>query len=227
MDASGALRSEGSAAMCGAAIFPQGPMRYLALLLILSALAACDRVEKSAEKVGTIEGLPVDAEWRRLADGSFARSATNPLDPDRREADRCWPSDGGFDCLGVDDIRLPVGRIVVANRTYVEELPSTASVGARTGFSCAIYEGPVIEQRIIRDGAALLTNDSLDGALWSGGEVERLSRAGGGSPEGGYIDCTALASRIGRSDLAVIGATGLAKADVLPPLDQALAETAS
>lgn len=115
---------------------------------------------------------------------------------DGPKLERCWQSGGGYDCLLVDEVRLPQGRIVTASRQIESELPTAPGIQPLSGFSCAIYPSGIIEQRVIGSGGDFSRNDSADGRLWDSGAVRSLLARGEADPEGQYVDCAALSTTI-------------------------------
>lgn len=189
-------------------------------LIAVAALSACGSEPASApgaDETRAAAAAPALAtqDWRRLDDGSFARTATGVID-DRREADRCWPVDGRFDCLSLDAIAYETKAIVVATRTSPAAVADVPVAPPEFGFSCAIYPSGVIEQRLLRAEATRLQNDDIDGALWSAADVAKLSSrvAGQASP---FVDCKALAAQLaGRAPDVITGADFDRRAIMLP-----------
>lgn len=183
------------------------------------ALSACGEDAEPVEAedpVATPAALTTSAdEWRRLGDGSFRRTATGVI-ADRVETDRCWPVDGGFDCLSLDSIAYPPTMIVVAARTRPRAYADVPVAPPEVGFSCAIYPSGLIEQRLLRGDADRLQNDDSDGALWSAADVARLSTAGGG-PRAAFVDCKALAGRLAENPTDALAEAGFERGDVMPP----------
>ncbi len=180
-----------------------------------AALAACggepDPAGQPEEPAAAPAPLTTSADdWRRLGDGSFVRTASGVI-ADRREADRCWPVAGGFDCLSLDAIAYAPGVIVVAARTRLAAYADVPVASPEVGFSCAIYPSGLIEQRLIRAEASRLQNDDTDGTLWSAADVARLGGAGAG-----FVDCKALAGRLAGNEIAPLADAGFARAGILP-----------
>lgn len=199
---------------------PGRTRRHVWILLAAGALAACGedaepvtQAEDPAEAPAAMTTAVTD--WRRLADGSVVRTATG-LAGDRADTDRCWPTDGGFDCLSLDAIAYPPGAIVVASRTAPRAYTDVPVAPPEVGFSCAIYPGGVIEQRLLRGDAERLQNDDTDGSLWSAADVARLSAVAGGQ-RAPFVDCTALAARLAGNSASVLAETSFERREVMPP----------
>lgn len=190
--------------------------------LILGAAAVLAACGEDSDPVATAEGpasaptpqLTSASDWRRLGDGSFVRTATDAI-ASRRETDRCWPIEGGFDCLSLDAIAYPPSAIVVATRTSPRSYGEVPVAPPEVGFSCAIYPSGVIEQRLIRGEAPRRQNDDTDGRLWSAAEVARLSPAVAGRA-GDFVDCKALAARLSGNSTGTLEGAGFERRDVMP-----------
>lgn len=155
-------------------------------------------------QVGTPAG-----DWRRLDDGSFLRSAAGAIG-NRREADRCWPTDAGFDCLSLDAIPYPPKSIIVATRTMPDRYAEVPLAPAARGYSCAIYPSGVVEQRLIGAAGEWRRNDDSDASLWSQQDVAQLGDAGG------YVDCRALATQLTSGGIGVLLSGDFARDLALP-----------
>jgi hypothetical protein len=194
-------------------------------LALAATLAACgddpapapaDRSEATSAAAPAALATTAASDWRRLGDGSFARTAQGVI-ADRREADRCWPAGDGFDCLSLDAIPYAPGAIVVASRTTPRAYAEVPVAPPAIGFNCAIYPGGVVEQRLLRAEGDWMQNDDTDGSLWSAADVARFNPPADGRPFR-FVDCKALAARLGAAGVEALVASGFDRNWAMPPM---------
>lgn len=155
-----------------------------------------------------VEAVP--AGWRTLADGSLGRVQT--LSGGDRRAERCWSGDGQ-DCVWINQRKSPHGQILVAGRVVQAAMPTAPE--PIHGYNCAIYPGGVIEQRILRPRAAMLTRWSSEDERWSAAEVSQLLRQAD-LRASRFVSCEAVRRLLGDDAVDKLLSTG-ARRIIAPP----------